>query len=172
MEKVWKDHHLGRIVFVLVNILLIMLFVYFIVTADYNNLFSFYLGVLFILLFLFWLFNTIIRAKLTYITRKGIRIGNMPSHTYEFFFLKKNAMFLGWEKIKQVGIIRRVVRVKHYSVLKDFIVIKTKDGKKYECFLAQPKGFISALKSIKKYHLLSKESKYREILSEKKEVEK
>ncbi|MBI5003344.1 hypothetical protein HZC31_08225 [Candidatus Woesearchaeota archaeon] len=88
-------------------------------------------------------------------------MGNMSSHLYEFFFLKKNTIFLEWEKIKQITIINRAVIISHYSVLKPFLVIKTKGGRKYECFLAQPKGFMRALKSINKEHLLSKDSKYR-----------
>lgn len=161
MKKIWKDVNIMRIVFFITNIILIPFIIYDAYKKDLGGgnpvlllayLFAFLLcGLIFI--------NTI-RTKLTYLTIDGIRIGNAPDDRYQHFKLTKKALFIKWNEIKSIKTVRHEVRRMAWAELKDFLVIKTKDGEVYQSFIAQPKGFIKNVKDLKKDYLFSKDSKY------------
>ena len=119
-----------------------------------------YFSILSILTFFLLLTLHILRVRLSFILPDSIRIGNAPDDTYEIFRLKQKPTTISWNDIKKIKIFGRQIRHPLNSVNIDILSIKTKDNKKYESFIAQPKGFIQAIKKLKKTHLLSKNSKY------------
>ena|SRR3989338_7197375 len=162
-EKIWKDFHPKRIFWL--TLMLILLVVFFVSLKDIfnsNNQYEIISGVFVIVLIFFFLFN-LIRTDLSYITKNGIRLGNTKDDKYQSFKLQKSH-FSTWNDIHSIKIKGRVVKRPTYADLIDVLEIKSKDNEKYECFIAQPQEFIKALKQLNKQHLLSKDSKYHELL--------
>ena len=167
---IWRDIDIPQIIISLIFLILLFIFIFYL--NPFKNIHSLF-GILYlklgesigfpfmIIVFIFFIYQTF-RIKLTYITNDGIRIGNAPDHKYTCLKLKQKPIFLEWGQIKQINIVNHAILVKYFSILKPFIIVKTNNRKKYECFLAQPKGFVKALKSINRQHLLSKDSKYRD----------
>jgi hypothetical protein len=69
-------------------------------------------------------------------------------------------IFINWADIEYITIIRKEVKHNFVLFLVPFLIVKSKSGKKYECFIARPKSFIKSLKNLKKEKLISKDSKY------------
>ena len=68
--------------------------------------------------------------------------------------------FINWKEINTLTLKNREVRGGRMSSLMTFLVLNTNKGK-YQTKVTDVKGFIEALKKLNKYHLLSKDSKYR-----------
>lgn len=163
MQKVWRDIHFLAVFYVTFFIVfLIYVLIVFIKEGGFGSVNRTYLWFVVIFVFPTYFFVGIIRNKLTYITKDGIRIGNAHDDAYGKFFLKQKQKFFTWDEVKKIKIIGRQVPRPGYSWIIDYLIITTTDGKKYECFIAQPKGFVQALRQLKKAHLLSKDSKYLE----------
>ena len=95
-------------------------------------------------------------------TTNGIRIGNLLYKTDEILILKQKSSIIKWNVIKSL----KMVSKGYYGGIyggRDFyhIHLKTKSKKIYDCLIYNPQGFIQALKKLNKYHLLSKDSRYR-----------
>jgi len=165
MEIIWKDFNYMKL-FLFIGVILIGWLSVYTITKDYKmqiydfNTLASVLGIGFSVFFLY----NLIRTKLIYISNEGIRIGNAPDDRYQHIKLKNKATFLKWNEIKSIKIERHQVRRMAAYDLIDFLVIKIKAGKKYQSFIARPKGFVNALKQLKKDHLLSKDSKYLDLL--------
>ena len=164
-SKVWKDFQFRRVFLQIFFVFYLSFFTY-VYLKDYKK-YPFYSGVLFLLILysipLYYLINTM-RMKLTYITKDGIRIGNSPEESYQTLRLMEQPKFIKWNEISNVKIIGREVKRPVSVRVINILVIKTNNGKKLECFIAQPKGFVNALKDLKKYTFLTKDSKYFDLL--------
>lgn len=162
MEIVWKDFHLRRILLFFLSIITISFIAY---NYLYRQLkWNEALLSIFILLFFIYILINIAMTKLTYVTKNGIRIGNILDDNYERIKSLKKTMFLDWVDIKEIKVYGKVTHRIWIEVLVDFLVIKTKPGKKYESFIANPKGFLKAIKRLNKGKLVSKDSKYYELI--------
>ena len=158
MRKIWRDINIRRIYYFFLSVGMISFIIYY--NTDYTLekneiILSFIIAIYSI----FIMFNTL-RTKLTYISNQGIRIGNALNDKYDAFKSLKKAEFIPWGVIDSIKIFRREIHRPFHNVLISYVLIKTKDNKKYESFIANPKGFIQALKTLKKTHLISKDSKY------------
>ncbi len=165
MEKIWQDRHIKK--YILITITSIAFLVFLIISFDdlfMPKLNLDYFSIMGILIFLLLLIIHILRVRLNFVTKNGIRIGNAPDDSYEVFRLKQKPILIKWSDIKEIKIFGREVRRPLNSAIIDMLTIKTKSNKKYECFVAKPKGFVQALKTVKKTHLLSKGSKYLDLL--------
>lgn len=162
MEKIWKDFHLRMVIYFFLSISLIsfVIYYYFYKQPGWNEL----LLSLFILIFSIFILFNIVKTKLTYITSGGVRIGNAQEDSYERFNLKKETIFINWEEVKEIKIIRKVTKRSFREILIDYIVIKTRDNEKYESFIANPNGFLKTLKKLNKGRLVSKDSRYYELI--------
>ena len=159
--KIWKEVYLRRYIYLAICISGFLVFSY----IFFDDIFSIelnldYFSIVIILGFFLLLLMHILRVKLTFFTKEVIRIGNAPDDSYEVFRLKQKPSVINWSDVKEIKIFGREVRRPLNSAIINMLAIKTKSNKKYECFIAQPKGFIQALKTLKKTHLLSKDSKY------------
>ena len=167
-KKLWKDLHIARIENYIIFISF-FLFAFYTIIKDYNteefssDFFPSIIAIIICLIFIYIL----IRTRLTYITNKGISIGNAQDDNYEKLKLKKT-VFIYWKNIKEIKIVRHEVGRMGWVALKQFLVIKTKEGKTYESFIANYKGFIKIMKKLNKAHLFSKDSKYQELINSKK----
>jgi len=161
MKKIWKDINIMRIVLFITNLILIPFIIY---DAYKKNLGGgnpiLLLAYLFAFLLCGLIFINSIRTKLTYVTNEGIRIGNAPDDKYQHIKLTKKALFIKWDEINSIKIVRHEVRRMAWFDLINYLVIKTKGGKVYESFIAKPNGFIKNVKDLKKDYLFSKDSKY------------
>ena len=161
MKQIWKDIHVFRIVMVFVAFAMICFLSIFLI--KYYSSFNLMdlIGIGLILLFVYGLISHLI-PRSTYILEKGIYIGDIPNNLYEYnlFKFRRKAAFLNWSEIQKITIINKFVKHNYLSLLKPFLVISSKEGKKYETFIANPEGFVKILKDLKKDKLLSKDSKY------------
>ena len=123
--------------------------------------------IFFIILLLFFssliILNTF-RINLSSVDVSGIRIGNAIDDKYQSIFLKNKKIFIKWDDMNKIKVKSKSVRRPFSSALINIVSITLKNNQKYESFIAQPKGFIKALKQLGKQKLLSKDSKYLEIL--------
>ena len=146
MKIIWRDIHWLRLFFIITCIIIDIGIIYLLI-FDFNP-FGLIISIvpLFLTILLF-------RYKLTYITSEGIRIGNAPDDTYGKIKLM-NSSFLSWKEIKEIKIINHQVSRNICWIIKPFISIKSKKGRRYECFIANPKGFSNALEKLHKSSLL------------------
>jgi len=107
-----------------------------------------------------FIFINVVMTKTTYITNDGVRLGNAQRDTYDTFKFRRKAIFIKWRDIGYIKITRKEVRKPFHYTLIDYIIIKIKNDKRIDSFIAQPKEFVEALKKIGKGKLLSKDSKY------------
>jgi len=167
MEKIWKDNHIKKYIYIAICTSGFLVFSYIFFDDIFNIEVSLdYFSILIILGFFFLLLVHILRVKLNFVTEKGIRIGNAPDDSYEVFRLKQKPTTINWSDIREIKIFGREIRRPLNSVIIDMLAIKTRDNNKYESFIADPKGFVKAIKDLKKQHLLSKNSKYLETTKE------
>ncbi|MEK6875869.1 MAG: hypothetical protein AABX63_00540 [Nanoarchaeota archaeon] len=165
MEKIWKDRHIKRYIYLLICTSGFLVFSYIFFDDIFNIELSLdYFSIIIILGFFFLLLMHTLRAKLNFVTKEGIRIGNAPDDSYEIFRLKQKPTVINWADIKVIKIFGREVRRILNSAIIDILTIRTKDNNKYESFIADPKGFVKVLKSLNKEHLLVKDSKYLNLL--------
>ena len=164
-DIVWKDFHIIRFIYLLILFILNPISIYLIIKdylmGDYR------LDAILLLIFCTYFLNSILRTKLTQVSKKGIRIGNAIDDKYEKLKLKKSIL-IDWKNIKAIKIIGHEIRRQSGFDVKNFLSIKTKEGKTYESFIANYKGFIKIMKKLNKAHLFSKDSKYQELINSKK----
>jgi len=141
-------------------IFIIILFFFFLILFFKNNTIEsrysfinfFFLVLLLPLIFLI----PILRIRLSYLTNKGLRIGNAPDDNFFSYYLKHPPIFLPWEHIKHIKIKNKVIRHGPSCLKKEFLIIKDTEGKEYECYLSDSKGLVDALKKVSKENLLKK----------------
>ncbi len=170
MEKtttvtVWRDIHIKKYIYIAICLGMFITFTF----LGHNNLLNpeislDYFSLILILIFSGVLLINILRIKLSAIYVSGIRIGNAPDNSYEKFRLKQKPLLILWGNIKEIKIYGKDVSTALAPGIINLIRIKLNTGQIYECFIAQPKGFVKTLKDLNKHHLLTKDSKYREIL--------
>ena len=104
-----------------------------------------------------------IRMKYIVIERGGLWSGNNISGQLlnKLFRLKQKNIFIFWNDIRKIEIYDKIIAVSYAGGMVPFVAIKTKYGKEYECLIVNIEGFKKALKKLNKYHLLSKNSKYK-----------
>lgn len=163
-EKIiWRDHHLARWVF-LGSISLFAIWAFFggfldpifpadIIPRVFRGLTLSFIPFLILLYML--------RIKLTYITKKGIRIGNSPYGDYDTLKLNKTKFIL-WENIQSIRLYKKQITWAVGGATRTFLVIRTNDKNRYMSFIGKPSLFIKVLKKLKKSHLLSKTSEYKD----------
>ncbi len=107
------------------------------------------ISILFFLIILY----VFLRSKLSYVTEQGIRIGNIYRNSERDLFLKQKSSLFFWKDINKINIVRREVRGKGMSLLRNFLVLKLKKKGDLECFINDKDGFIKSLKKLGKYNL-------------------
>lgn len=166
MMKIWQDRHIKKYIYIILLSTLFGTFLY----LGYDTLFSFeltlgYFSIILILAFSLLFLLHIFRVKLSYIDSNGIRIGNAPDDSYEKFKLNQKIHYIEWSQINNIKIKGRgIKRPTHMDVI-DILTVNIKDNQKYESFIADPKGFLKALKSLKKDKLVAEDSKYVEVIN-------
>ena len=151
---IWRDFHFKRW-FVLSFLLVFLIMSINAVRPTLDTLFTKIMILPLVPLLLFFL---VLRIKLTYVNSEGIRIGNALNGEYYSIRLNR-PKFIKWHEIKQIQIKRKAVKQPLMMDYQSFLNIKTKDGKNYESFLAQPQKFIETLKILGKQNLLGKVEK-------------
>jgi hypothetical protein len=159
--KIWRDTHYFRIFLLICSYIFLLFYLKAVIKYFSNDVKQSLLLILIMCIPILFIIN-ILRTRLTYITSEGIRIGNAPEDTYERIKLPKT-IFLSWKEIDKITIINRVVKHNFRQVLRPFLIVKSKKGKRYECFIAQPRSFLEALKKLNKFNLVSKDSKYLDV---------
>ena len=135
-------------------------------TSYFKKTFLTYITPTIIILVSAWFSYSFIRIKTIYIAKEGIRIGNAyPKHDLDLLLRQKSKFFV-WGDIRNVKIIKRgvVITGAGGTGLLDFVVIETKEGERLQCFIKDPRGFVATIKNLNKSDLISKYSKYRELL--------
>lgn len=158
MKKIWQDRHYIGIFIFLIALAWLSLGLLIFATTNLS-------AIRFLIIFIFcviplYIVANFLRTMLTCITKEGIRFGNAKDDSYQEFLFKRRPGFLSWDKIKEIEIIGRVIRRPYSTGLINILIVKSKDGKKHECFIANPKGFVKTIKDLKKSYLLAKDSKY------------
>lgn len=162
-EKTWQDRHIKRYIAIALGLSMLVFSLFVGFKRLLNPKLSWdYVGIVLILGFSGLLLINVLRIKLSEVYSDGIRIGNAPDNSYEKFRLKHKPILINWDDIKNIKIYGKDVSTALAPGAIDILLIKTKDNIKFESFIAQPKGFVKALKSLNKHHLLSKDSKYRD----------
>lgn len=156
---VWRDFHIKRYLIVL----FITAFMIFAINASNPTLDDLLSRKIILPLVPLLLLIIVLRIKLTYVREDGICIGNAPNGEYYSLKLSK-PKFIIWDVIKLIKIYNKAIKQPLMVDYQSFLLVTTKDNIKYECFIAQPKGFVKALKNLNKHHLLSKDSKYRDTI--------
>ena len=154
--KIWRDTHSLRIFFLIFFYAILIMCLRMLIINTPDSAQSVILAALIVSIPVFVLIN-IHRNRLVFVNKKGIRVGNTLQDNYEKIILPC-VHFLQWEEISNIKIINRVVTHNTRSVLRPFLNIKSRDGKRYECFIANPDGFKEALKKLNKSNLFVKEA--------------
>lgn len=159
--KIWEDakQKPGFLVYFLTFIIPLVFFIGFIISfGSFDSLLLFILTILFSLIFVLG-----IRIKYIIIEKEGIWSGNNTSGQMinKIFILKQKNNFILFKNIDELKIKEKNIYFSYVANKSNFLIIKTKDGKEYECAIADPRGFIDALKKLNKHHLLSKDSRYK-----------
>lgn len=154
-ELVWKDRKNLIIIKYLVLVISLVLWIYlsFFTTQDNLNRVS---GLVLIIVFGYFLYFQL-KERVTYLSIDGVRMGNAGGDKKKRF-----TSFCSWSVVSSI----KIVSKGHYGPLgggsANYLVLsKKKERKVFDCVLYDPKGFVEALKKLNKYHLLSKDSKYR-----------
>src|SRR3989338_281579 len=161
-EIIWEDLKQKEYFFVYI-ILIIILFTFFISIFVVEFLSFEFFGLLFIMLYFILLFIFGLKKRYIIIERGGLWSGNNTSGQLldKLFVLKQKNTFIFWNDISKIEIIKKIIAVSYAGGMVPFVAIKTKYGKEYECLIVNIEGFKKALKKLNKYHLLSKNSKYK-----------
>lgn len=156
-EVIWKDKKKNEIVVSLITFLTLISF--FFLTIYSRN----YLGtIIFLIMSIISLFSVYVQLirGLSIVYSYGVLIGNITLKNWHNIGLKAR-LFIRWKEINSIKFTNHEIKVPKARVLRTFIIIKTNDNKGYKFLVYDFKGFIQALKKLNKYHLLSKESRYR-----------
>jgi len=157
-EIVWKDRRIINNTLIIISIIVtafgIFLFLY-----NLEGYIEKLEATLAILVGVFSTYFYLIR-KVTIISSLGVFIGNVTAKKWNSLNLRKR-QFISWEITSSINLVNHEVKGSRGSWPRAFIELKTNNGKKYECVVYDPQGFIQALKKLNKYHLLSKDSRYR-----------
>lgn len=137
----------------------LLLFILILFAVPKTNRFSRIIAYLFIALALVLILQ-LIRARLSYISKEGIRIGNCYRNCSKHLILKQKPTFILWDKVKNIKIFGVKERSLIHGFTSDYLSVATKDHKKYDCLLNDPKGFLKTIEDLKKSHLFTKDSKY------------
>ncbi len=155
-QIVWKDKRLLEIVSTILIFLALCFFIWATLVGNYNILGKIS-GLLIVGFFLYY-FIVQLRKRHTYVTNKGIMMGNInPQNRYKFF--PQKCIFYEWDKIKLLQI-----KSKGYYSYKggrtfNYLTLNTKTKIVHECILYDAEGFIQIIKKINKSKLLSLESR-------------
>ncbi len=155
MNKVWKDKHSKKRIYLISFLILLITGFYLVLQAYRDSKVNSKLinGLILVTISSFFLFN-LVRTKLTYITNKGIKIGNAIDDEYIHLSLKNKSVYLEWSSISSLHISKREVKRPTFITLINYLEIKNVSGNIYTTFIADPKGFINTLKNLKKYNLV------------------
>ncbi|HLC65660.1 MAG TPA: hypothetical protein VJI46_06075 [Candidatus Nanoarchaeia archaeon] len=162
-KYIWKDklllaYALFLVFFSFSALILVLLLFY--PNSYYSNNYLRALG--FLLLGLpVWLVYSLLRLRFSYVTSKGIRVGNAYFKHGSDIVLKQKPVFLFWGDIKDIRVVNKEYPGNIYgSHLVHFLQVKTKHNESYECTLLDYKGFIGTVVRLKKTGLFSKKSRY------------
>lgn len=110
-----------------------------------------------IALFAAFLLYTQVRRRRIFITKEGVRMGNLVHWADDKLILKQKPSFFRWSEIEYLKI---VVKSYHQGVYggRNFhhVHLRTKTGNLIDCLVHDPDGFLGALKSLNKLSLLDK----------------
>lgn len=120
-----------------------------------------FFGLLFIAFVFFLTFVSAFRIKYIVIEKEGIWTGNNThgQMLLKLLWLNQKNTFISWNKIDKIKISEKLVSFSHTGGNAPFILVKTKSGEKYECLIANPKGFINSFNLLRKQNLLTNETK-------------
>ena len=160
-KSVWRDKQkFGKFIeyFMIFLLIIVFLFSSLIDMGSFGSWGGLVIAIFFSSILVFSLFKKTSSIKIGGVSTGNIIHGELLSI---IFSLKQKNTFLRWRDIKNIKIIDKEYSSKFIMNSAPFIVITTKDKKEYECIVYDKEGFIQALKKVNKYHLLSKDSKYR-----------
>ena len=98
---------------------------------------------------------------MSFLKSNGIKIGNLTFRKWGTFDKTQDNLFIKWNNIKNLKLVQRVHLTTKISLVRHYLIIKTKQNKKYESIIYDVPGFLKTLKKINKNHLLTKDSKYK-----------
>ena len=155
-QIIWKDRKIYELLLLFLFIIGSIFAIFGIVVSDkdYKIFFGIWLLFSFYLIYIYYF-----RRKLTYINNKGIIIGNLTFRKLNTYDPIQNPELIEWDSIKSILIKGKLHGSRSLAI--DYLYVFKKKVGKVECRLYNPKGFVEALKKINRYHLLSKDSKYR-----------
>ena len=150
---VWKDVSEREILIsiFLFIIILLMLFITYIV-KDFLS--KFFFGIFLILLFSYSLIR--FKRKLSFITEKRIFLGNITFRRFASFESNQTDILLSWDNIHKINIIKKAKSGPFGGLIFSYLLIFTKNSKRYEFLVYDTNGFKEALKKLNKSHLLKK----------------
>lgn len=156
-EIVWRDKKTIEIVRLVIFLIITIFFGYGIIIS--KNTIDKVMSIVLSIVFLWFLYRQL-KRRLSYIAEKGIRIGNIFYKLDDKIFVKQKSILVSWNNIKSL----KITSKGYYGPLGgrsfNHLVLKIKEGRRYDCLVYDPQGFVNALKKLKKYHLLLKESRY------------
>ena len=152
MKIIWKDKDNKKWIFI-VTIPLIAILLAYKATKSFNNEdYSNFVYTLMICILLFYALIIIVKTRLTIIELDGIRVGNSPH--YRRFSLEKQQKFVKWNRIREIRLEKKPSSRIFFFIMRDYIIVIAKDGKKYESYISKPEEFKYALEKLNKSHLI------------------
>ncbi len=157
-EVIWRDNRNFIGYLMIVILIIVFLFASLIDIGSFGSW-----GALVVAIFLFLAFIFSLLKKTSSMKINGLWTGNIAHGELltSIFSLKQKNIFLEWKDIQNVKIVNKMIAVTYIMNSAQFIVITSKDKEEYECAITDIQGFITALKKVGRYNLLSKDSKYR-----------
>lgn len=160
---VWRDMKgiRGGIIASLI-IFVVLIVVIFSISDAQSSMINKILGIAGGILFIYGLLILALKRH-NCITSNGIKIGNITAKHSDLFFVKSH--FFSWDEIDSLRIKGKLGYTYASYFPFDYLFLKCKgENKKYYCRIDDTRGFIKALKSIKKSYLLDEKTKYRRFL--------
>ena len=153
MKTIWQDNDNKKWVFIVIVPLIAILLVYKAAksfnTKDYLN----FIYTSMICILLFYALIIIVKTRLIIVEFDGIRVGNSPH--YRRFSLEKQQKFVKWDKIREIRLEKKASSRIFFFIMRDYLIVVTKDGKEYESYISKPEEFKYILEKLNKSRLIN-----------------
>ncbi len=90
------------------------------------------------------------------IYNNGIMMDSLKYKRLGEFKIEESRVFIPWSDIKYISLKNYLVGASYVKNPKPFVSIKTKKGRRYECLVYDPLGFLNALNNIGKSNLVKR----------------
>ena len=152
-KVLWKDSKYLEILRLIIFLILFTFSIVGIFISD--NILNMSISLILFFVFLFFLYRQI-RRRLIYITKEGIRMGNLIYKIDDKIITKQKPTLISWNKIRFLRIQSRGYYGAFGGRSFKHLILYDTENKRYDCLLYDNQGFIQILKKLRRHELLKR----------------